>query len=94
MKTLALLLALYHISQPPPQYDHPYRGMHTVIWMDHDVLVAFCHNAAAAACTRPPRGKGKCLTFISKSWAAYKDLIIRHEIAHCNGWGAAHEGAQ
>lgn len=89
---LALALTSYYIAQPPPQYDHPYRGRHHIIWMDDYALQAVCHYPGAAACTG--RFRDGCRTYISKSWAPYQQPILRHETAHCNGWSGAHEGAQ
>jgi hypothetical protein len=86
-------------SFPPPQYDVPYTGTLT-IWRGKggDLM---CPNSpmSRAACTKQPLVFGvptawcdiqitddKTLKSLGISYA----FVLRHELAHCNGWPQDH----
>jgi len=81
------------VLPPPWRFDHPYRGKVTEYRMFVDAARMLCkkQGAEADSCSWVDR-TGRC--FIVVPWdAPVKDLsqYQRHEIAHCNGWGANHE---
>jgi hypothetical protein len=87
---------------PPLQYDGPYKGLlTTVIAKDRAQVRAFCPRTAfpghALACAYPR--ETECLIIMptdavleAAGWTA--DIVLRHEIGHCNGWPAGHPNAR
>jgi hypothetical protein len=87
-------------SLPPVEYDKPYMGELTIrrAATEEDVRAA-CPKAAfnhrAFGCSRVL--KDRCEVFIVsdkllKAVGYSYALVLRHELGHCNGWGAGHEG--
>jgi hypothetical protein len=79
------------VLEPPPQYNHPYKGPVAEIVMSLAQARALCrkHGAIADACSWIK--DGKCYIVMPrdgpvKALAPYR----RHEVAHCNGWPAHH----
>jgi hypothetical protein len=91
MRLLAILIAMLIAgpalasgSQPPPaQYDRPYRGKLTMVYLDHLQIRRICGGLAVACAVV---GKGRCTVYMSglNNWRT--QATRRHEIAHCNGW--------
>jgi len=93
---------------PPPQYDHPYAGELIINRVGPEVGVALsCPTAnfvtgRAIACnlrTIGPGPKERCEIFIAAdsviaSVGLTFDLVLRHEIGHCNGWPGDHPYAR
>ena len=80
------------VLAPPWRFDHPYRGPVTEYRMFVDAARMLCKKQGAEADSCSWVSKGRC--YIVVPWdAPVKDLsqYQRHEIAHCNGWGANHE---
>ncbi|MGL6208720.1 MAG: hypothetical protein ACRC14_02680 [Paracoccaceae bacterium] len=81
---------------PPARYDHPYMGNLTIVEVDRDNVWAECSGdgqvemrADAAGCAET--GDGECTIWLAmKTTRAPVKAILRHEIAHCNGWPADH----
>ena len=79
---------------PPPQYDHPFDG---------ELIIVTAPDLATLrmACRWDVRGcaqlYGRSCTVIMppEIWGDRQDreAVLRHEIAHCNGWPAHHPGA-
>lgn len=87
----ALVLPAFADAGPPPaQYDHAYKGKLLVLPVDRTSLARVCHDWAASACAYV--GRGKCTVFIGASaqgtWRW--NMLLQHEIGHCNGWPANH----
>ena len=80
---------------PPAKYDHPFRGRVSI------TTVATVQEANAACAKYGPRNvacataiNGTCYItmvpdHIINQWGP-KAQLMRHEVAHCNGWPADH----
>ncbi len=87
---------------PPPEFDGPYKGelIITVVPTQEDVGRR-CGGTQARrlGCAFPSPWKDKCEILIVPD-KAFKGLdytkaeIMRHELAHCNGWPGDHPGGQ
>jgi hypothetical protein len=88
---------------PPPEFDHPYKGDLTIVdALDQKQVRAKCPSAkftlgVALGCAH--RGATYCWIYLApkvdmKAAGFPRDLILRHEIAHCNGWPGDHRGAR
>jgi hypothetical protein len=83
---------------PPAEFDHQFRGTLTVKRLpDGEALAAACRTKERFACTFP---KGASCVIYMRSDADIRDarwspqIVLRHEIGHCNGWGKDHAGAR
>jgi hypothetical protein len=95
---------------PPPEYDVPYKGEVTITVIPTQEEVALrCINAPPLprrlGCAFPLPGKNpravppKCEILIVpdkvfKGLDYTKAEIMRHELAHCNGWPGDHPGGK
>lgn len=80
------------VLPPPARFDHPYKGPVTEYRMFVDAARHLCKKQGVEADSCSWVSKGRC--YIVVPWdAPVKDpaQYQRHEIAHCNGWGANHE---
>lgn len=72
---------------PPPQYDHPFHGQVVIEQSYGGELTAMggpCFPwLGAYACAKPV-----CYVYVMKGKLTPE--LLRHEIAHCNGWPADH----
>jgi hypothetical protein len=85
-----LLLSLFSLLMPPPQYDHPHKGA-VIRWRSYADVKAICHGGEACA-FRIAWDNHSCL-IIAYHNSPYGDAnILRHEMGHCNGWPADHRG--
>lgn len=86
---------------PPIEYDHPFAGAVKIeIVATRNDLKTFCGGAFIAGLTLGcSRHHGDVLCHVvlvdekiikEQGWT--KELMLRHEIGHCNGWGADHAG--
>ena len=85
---------------PPREYDYPYSGKLIIATaQSQDELKEFCGEAykpgLTLGCAR--RGNTSCRIImapeqiiIAGGWT--KELMLRHEIGHCNGWPGDHPG--
>jgi hypothetical protein len=109
-RNIALVLTLLcitaaHASEspcplPPVEYDHPFKGI--LIFSeghDQDTMRRLCR---VTTLTVPLPA---CVVAKTDDWCVIvvaapdqgsdpRDLVIRHEIGHCNGWSADHRGAR
>jgi hypothetical protein len=88
---------------PPPEYDHPFAGKLVIIRaLGAGDTIWMCPKPALGMtmtlCTLP-LGPSACVIFqmpeveketIKLGWTL--NILMRHEIAHCNGWPADHPG--
>jgi hypothetical protein len=88
---------------PPPEFDYPYRGELTIVdALDQEQVRAKCPGAkftigVALACAI--RWPLSCTIVLApeadlKAAGLPLDLVMRHELAHCNGWPSDHRGAR
>ena len=88
---------------PPVRFDHSYAGKLTVVYLPQKQVVAACAKlfskySVAATSSLVQRGcsaitsKTSCTVIvIDKTYAlATPKAVLRHEVGHCNGWGADH----
>jgi hypothetical protein len=83
---------------PPAEYDHFYEGDLTIrIVNSLEELHAICQldNPQLLACST--HNQWSCIIVMVKdeimrqrSWTT--GMLLRHEMGHCNGWGADHAG--
>jgi hypothetical protein len=79
---------------PPPQYDKPYEGeLEIMYFSDAEYIERICNvGPKVYGCASPPRPDRKtCKLFVSSEALAKRQgrdfaLMLRHELAHCNGW--------
>jgi hypothetical protein len=97
------VLVGYRHHMPPAEYDVPYEGTLTIWWVSTAQQIReFCPNAEfgpagfAMACAKRSKGDPPhktCDVYVVKnpSYNGFKfnlEARLRHELAHCNGWGA------
>ncbi len=85
---------------PPLEYDYPYSGTLTVIRADRGMLERLCPKTSlplTLGCNYRYAKSNECHVYIAKDellagtgWTY--EIIFRHEVAHCNGWGGDHKG--
>jgi len=81
---------------PPPEHDRPYTGVLTVIRGTQDELRAQCpifrpYNWALGCSPVRMNRSTHCIVYIAddatlKAAGWRYDLVLRHELGHCNGW--------
>ena len=88
---------------PPEEFDHPFNGQVSVwiVTQDH-IRRHHCPTSkfsmgVALACAQ--KIVGTCYIFKVtddelKQLGFDPDVVMRHEIGHCNGWGSDHRGAR
>jgi hypothetical protein len=83
---------------PPLKYDHPYLGRLLVIVGGNQIETGFaCHQVRMPpilACTLP-KYPGACLIIHALEDSIIEtgttlNIVLRHEIGHCNGWPEDH----
>jgi hypothetical protein len=87
---------------PPLEYDHPYTGKLHIIRADKNLLLKKCSaplglGADQLACADP--SENECVIFLASNdileitgWS--EEILLRHEIGHCNGWPGNHPNPQ
>jgi hypothetical protein len=91
------------ITLPPPEFDHKYAGKLYESVMDVRDVQGACGGESLIlgsiyACSVLIQEAGVCRIVIPRVefgivTQAQQDRLRRHEIGHCNGWLASHEGA-
>jgi len=81
---------------PPLEYDHPYEGRLTVTRGDKALMGQLCPKTALG-CAR--RYSDSCSIVIAtdeiiKAVGWTTEIVLRHEIGHCNGWPPSHVDAR
>jgi hypothetical protein len=88
---------------PPERYDHPYKGHLTLQRATDEEMIKTCPAPLTLpkriACAFPIPAANSCLIVLAPrttiAAAGYsEEIVIRHEIGHCNGWPADHNGAR
>ena len=82
------------LLSPPPKYDKPYEGeLEIVFFSNKDDLEGACKELRPGvhACARRTLDNKKCRIFASseefmKRKGRNYPFMLRHELAHCNGW--------
>jgi hypothetical protein len=88
---------------PPAEYDHPYQGKLEVVTGTQEQTRNVCghpNEIFIGGCAVPnANGPNTCTIFRVRdeelklmNWTA--NLVMRHEIGHCNGWPEDHRGAR
>jgi hypothetical protein len=72
---------------PPARYARPYKGELVTVYANDDQFLAVCGTLNASGCTRGAYN-GRCVILVRRNLrrAWFAPYVIRHEIAHCNGW--------
>jgi hypothetical protein len=77
---------------PPEEYDHPYQGQTVIRWKDTaDEVRDACKTPLLPGLGCAHLSDGWCIitlprTPVLKSAGYTANVVIRHEMAHCNGW--------
>ena len=91
---------------PPVEYDHAATDAVEIIDMSTEKeLREVCHlteayqgaNVVGCAAPKGQLAPDRCIIYLGPrpSWAGLtRNIVIRHEIAHCNGWPKDHPGAR
>jgi hypothetical protein len=79
--------------EPPPQYDHPYKGQVIEQRLSFWQIIKLCHGPTSACSWVTD---GVCYIALPQD---EKDnrliaLMRQHEIGHCNGWPSNHQGGR
>jgi hypothetical protein len=87
---------------PPAEYDFPYKG-EVKIWRSasQDEIKQKCPPSAFPyhlGCGGP-RPNGDCHILMAddatiRQYGWTPEIVLRHELGHCNGWGSNHKGAR
>jgi hypothetical protein len=77
--------------QPPAEYDKPFDGELREIIKNPDEIEFLCMKSRLG-CSRRQVGEALCLIYLApdeviRAYGWTTELVRRHEIAHCNGWG-------
>ena len=81
---------------PPAQYDHAYAGEVDLRQISRANVWKECSRDGAVKMRRDVAGcarvqEGVCIIHLAmKTRRAPLEAILRHEIAHCNGWPGHH----
>jgi hypothetical protein len=85
--------------EPPERFDHPYPGDVQINLMDSLFVGKECRewsgapapsDAAGCAWVADDSARTCVVVIAARTKKAPIEAIIRHEIAHCNGWPADH----
>lgn len=86
-----------HHILPPLEYDYPYQGKLTIERVQTiEELQRACNVTKwALGCSR--RYATSCWIAlvadnVIREWGWTPELMMRHEMGHCNGWGGDHAG--
>jgi hypothetical protein len=87
---------------PPPEYERPYKGELVIVDANQEMVREKCPAAkftlgVSLGCAH--RGATYCWIYLApkadmKAAGFPYDLVLRHEIAHCNGWPGDHRDAR
>jgi hypothetical protein len=84
--------------EPPARYDHPFAGSLTIVKFDKRSVSRECSKAFDGRKVRPDAAgcailisDTECVIYLAtRTKRAPLADILRHEIAHCNGWPGDH----
>ena len=76
--------------EPPPQYDHPYRGQVLEQRLSSLRIIQLCHGPTRA-CSWVSNGVCHIALPQDEKDGRLIALMRRHEIGHCNGWPSTHK---
>jgi hypothetical protein len=84
---------LMQFSEPPAQYDHPYRGQIIEQRLSALEIMRLCHGPTTA-CSGV--SKSVCHLLLPRDERDNRliALIRKHEIGHCNGWSDSHQNGR
>ena len=73
------------VQAPPNQYNHAYHGHLVIKEINTAAMRAKC-GYGVQGCTLGAR-HGSCIVYIDGMYHnTVRQGLLRHEIAHCNGW--------
>ncbi len=77
---------------PPPQYDYPYKGQLVINYiLSQEEINRRCYSVSMATVGCAFLGEGHCTILIWRGVTEKRmEVLIRHEVAHCNGWPKDH----
>jgi hypothetical protein len=87
---------------PPPEYDFPFKGKLTIerSSYQHEVRLNCPYSPFPylLSCAKPT-GDGGCYILMMddaflKKMGYPPEIVLRHEMGHCNGWPGHHPGAR
>jgi hypothetical protein len=99
----ALAINWTQLVLPPPEYDHPYSGRLTILdGGDQEQMRSQCRilkSAGIITGCMSYRDAESCTILHAREQDIVKaawtlNIVIRHEIAHCNGWPPGHPNAR
>ncbi|NJM83747.1 MAG: hypothetical protein HC844_15960 [Tabrizicola sp.] len=82
---------------PPSRFDHPYPGPMVIYQIDRANAWHECSGGGRFEARRDVAGcgvvhEGTCMIWVAlKTKRAGVADILRHEVAHCNGWSGDHQ---
>ena len=89
---------------PPPEYDHAYPGTVVVYYASDQADMRYKCNRTDLweaiplfGCSWAANDKHPCLIVVGDEptlikWGWTRNIVLRHEIGHCNGWPQDHGG--
>jgi len=91
----------FRILLPPPQYDHVFMGQLTIKMLTStEEMSRVCNkppDTGTIGCSVHPYSRERCTIYLmedsylkQRGWNTGD--LLRHEIAHCNGWPGDHPG--
>jgi hypothetical protein len=87
-ETMIAATAGWTFALPPPRYDRQYGGVVEIYWAGGQNIRQYCPEHGVA-CVKH-RSPEHCLIVFNVRWMHYYSAIMRHELAHCNGWPSDH----
>jgi hypothetical protein len=92
------------VGLPPIEYDKPFTGPLTVLRPQSEAeVIVICGDVSPAgyriACAIPDLAGASCVIVIREDAAIRAagfnpEIVFRHEVGHCHGWGADHAGGR
>jgi hypothetical protein len=87
---------------PPVEYDRPYIGDLQVRQVPESEVAKMCPPTSLPnklGCSYPAPERGYCRIIMATDDEIYAagltpEVVWRHELGHCNGWGKDHKGAR
>lgn len=96
MDLLPPLFTMFLMAVPPPErYDYEYKGELTILRLSKEEANRRCdalrtsRTGSVAGCTLRYSDM-KCTIILNRESVINEASLLRHEVAHCNGWPAHH----